>query len=77
LTFFQIIGEDTDPAARGSSNELDQESGFIETAPGKKKKKCDSAVDEACGLLRAVKNNLEKIMSSPYLENLWRIKFEI
>jgi len=62
LTFFQITEEDTDPVASGSSNKLDQESGcgFIETAPAKKKKKCDSAVDEACGLLRAVKNNLEK-----------------
>ena len=57
MTFFQITEEDTDPVASGSSNQLDQESGcgFIETAPAKKKKKCDSAVDEACGLLRAVK----------------------
>jgi hypothetical protein len=49
---------DTNPVAGGNSNQLDQESGcaFIETAPAKKKKKCDSAVDEACGLLRAVKN---------------------
>ena len=79
MTFFQITEEDTDPVASGSSNQLDQESGcgFIETAPAKKKKKCESAMDEACGLLRAVKNNLEEIMSSPYLENLWRIKFEI
>jgi hypothetical protein len=54
---FQITEEDTDPVASGSSNHLDQESGcgFIETVPAKKKKKCDSAVDEACGLLRAVK----------------------
>jgi len=58
---------------------IDQESGcgFIKTVPTKKKKKCDSAVDEACGLLRAVKKIWKKIMSSPYLENLWRIKFEI
>jgi hypothetical protein len=62
LTFFQITEEDTDPVASGSSNQLDQESGweFIETAPAKKKKKCYSAMDEACGLLRAIKNNLEK-----------------
>ena len=62
MTFFQITEEDTDPVASGSSNQLDQESGcrFIETAPAKKKKKCDFAVDGACGLLIAVKNNLEK-----------------
>ena len=36
---------------------IDQASGcgFIKTVPAEKKKKCDSAVDEACGLLRAVK----------------------
>jgi len=57
LTFFQITEEDTDPVASGCSKQLDQESGcgFIEIVPAKKKK-CDSAVDEACGLLRAVKN---------------------
>jgi len=62
LTFFQITEEDTDPVASGSSNQLDQENGcgFIETAQAKKKKKCDSAVDEACGLLRVLKNNLGK-----------------
>jgi hypothetical protein len=78
LTFFQITEEDTDPVASGSSNQLDQESGcgFTESVPAKKTKKRDFAVDEACGLLRAVKK-LEKIVSSPYLENLWRIKFEI
>ena len=59
MTFFQITKEDTDPAASGSNTQLDQESGcgFIETVPAKKKQKCDSAVDEACGLLRAVKKN--------------------
>ena len=69
---------DADPFASGNSNQLGQESGcgFIETVPAKKKKNCDSAVDEMCGLLRAVKN-LEKMMSSPYLENLWQMKFEI
>jgi hypothetical protein len=78
LAFFQITDEDTDPASSGSSNQLYKESGcgFIETAPAKKKKKCDSAVDEACGLFRAVKT-IEKMMSSSYLDNLWRIKFEI
>ena len=62
MTFFHITEDGTDPVASGSSNQLDQESecGFIETAPAKKKKKCDSAVDEACDLLRAVKKNLEK-----------------
>jgi hypothetical protein len=52
LTFFQITEEDTDPIASCSSNQLDQESGcgFTETAPMKKEKKCDSAMDEACGL---------------------------
>jgi hypothetical protein len=62
LTFFRSTEEDNDSVSSGSSSQLDQESGcgFIETAPAKKKKKCDSAVDEACGLLRAVKNNLEK-----------------
>jgi hypothetical protein len=51
-----------DPVASGGSNQLDLESGcaFVETVPAKKKKKCDSTVDEACGLLRAVKKNLEK-----------------
>ena len=79
MAFFRITEEDTEPVASGSSNQLDQESGcgFIETAPAKKKKKCDSAVDEACDLFRAVKNNLEKMTSSPHLENLWRIEFEI
>jgi hypothetical protein len=59
LTFFQITEENTDLIASGSSNQLDQESGcgFIETVPAKKKKKCDSAVDEACGILRAIKKN--------------------
>jgi len=63
LTFFRITEDDTAPVASGSSNHLDQENGcgFIETAPAKKKKKCDSTMDEACGLLRAVKNNVEKI----------------
>jgi hypothetical protein len=57
LTFFPITEEDTDPVASSSSNQFDQESGcgFIDTVPAKKKKKCDSAVDEASGLLRAVK----------------------
>jgi hypothetical protein len=75
---FQITEEDTDPVASDSSNQLDQETGcgFIETAPATKKKKLDSAMDEACGLLRAIKK-FKKKMSSPYLENLWRIKFEI
>ena len=80
MTFLQITEEDTDPVASGSSNQLDQESGcgFIETVPAKKKKKCDSTVDEACGLLRAIKKfGGKKKMSSPYFENLWRIKFEI
>jgi hypothetical protein len=54
------MGDNTDPVASGSSNTLDQESGFIETAPAKKEMKCYSAMDEACVLLRAVKNNLEK-----------------
>ena len=78
MTFFQITEENTDPIGSGSSNQLDQESGcgFIETVPAKKKKKCDSAVDEACGILRAIKRNWKK-MSSPYMENVWRIKFEI
>jgi len=53
LTFFQITEEDTDPVASGSSNQLDQESGFIETVPAKKKKKCDSTMDKACDLLTA------------------------
>jgi len=72
LTFFQISEEDTDPIASGSSNQLDQESGcgFIETVPAKKKKKCDSAVEEACCLLRDIKKIWKK-MSSPYLENVW------
>jgi len=72
LTFFQITEEDTDLVASGSGNQLDQESGcgFIETAPAKKKKKCDSAVDEACGLLRAVKKKLEKKLC---LLHIWRI----
>jgi len=58
MIFFQITGEDTDSVASGSSNQLDRESGceFIETVPAKKKKKCDFAMDEARGLLRAVKN---------------------
>jgi len=62
LTFFQITEEDTDPVASGSSNQPDQESGcgFIKKVPAKKKKKCDSAVDEACGLLRAVKKLKKK-----------------
>ena len=79
MNFFQITEEDTDPVASGSSKKLDQESGcgFVERVPAKKKKKCDSAIDEACGLLRAVKKFGKKKMSSPYLENLWRIKFEI
>ena len=40
---------------------IDQESGFgfIGAAPARKKKECDPAVDEACGLLRAAKHKLE------------------
>jgi hypothetical protein len=63
LTFFQITEEETDPVASGSSNQLDQEGGrgSIEIVPAREReKKGDSTVDEACGLLRAVKINLEK-----------------
>ena len=67
MTFFQIIEEDTDSVASGSSNQLDKEIGFIETAAAKKKKR-DSAVDEACCLLRAVKNFGKKC-----LLHTWRI----
>jgi len=79
LTSFQITEEDTNPVASGSSNQLDQESGcgFNETVPAKEKKKCDSAVNKSCGLLRAEKKIGVKKLSSPYLENLWRIKLEI
>jgi hypothetical protein len=31
-----------------------------ETAPAKKKKKCDPAMDEVCGLLRAIKKIWKK-----------------
>jgi len=50
---------------------IDQESGcgFIKTVPAKKKKKCDSAVDEVCSLLRAVK----KIWKKLCLLHIWRI----
>jgi hypothetical protein len=69
LTVFQITEEDTDPVASGSNKQLDQESGcgFIEKVPAKKKKKCDSAVDEACGLLRAVKNKKKSLL------HIWKI----
>jgi len=74
LTFFQITEEDTDPVASGSSNQLDQESGcgFIETAPAKKKKKCDSSVDEACSLLRALKKNYVFSIFGEFVANIVR-----
>ena len=53
LTFFQIIEDDTDPVAGGSSNQLHQESGFVfETTS---EEKGTEFRREACGLLRAVK----------------------
>jgi hypothetical protein len=79
LAFFRITEEDTDPFASGSSNQLDQESGFgfIETAPAKKKKNVIPPWMKHAAYLSRKKNNLEKMMSFLYLENLWRIKFEI
>jgi hypothetical protein len=37
----------------------------------RKKNKCDSFVDKACGLLKAVNKIGNKIVASPYFENLW------
>jgi len=68
LTFFQITEEDTGRCKWQQQSTLCG-CGFIETVPAKKKKKCDSAMDEACGLLRAV-NKLGKKL---YLLRIWRI----
>jgi hypothetical protein len=71
LTFFQITEEHTDLVVSGSSIRLDQESGCgFEIVSAKKKKKCDSAVDEACSLLRDVKKKKKNYVFAIFGESV-------